>query len=252
MKKGGNTKMQKTFSLKNARKAKSSVVRINSKPTTSSKEDPEIIPGSIKPGKICPPPKEIDILKVKKVFQECRLVDTNELIDTPQAPTDAVDVECLGAELIGLPTCEIDAVNQTVTGTFSFVTAYQFLDANGDPVGDVQIIETLDETRTVFLSRAGEDGLDCQVDVFLECLECFVSATSPDGQILEVTCCVGKQILFKLIAEVQLLVPTFGYAKVPPDCEQVAGQCPDFNPVWPPYPPQTPTYPCRGCGNKNK
>lgn len=243
--------MQKKFSLKEARKAKATIVRRNFKPAVEKIEE-NVDQNKKRP---CPPPpkEELDVIKVLKVFQECQLVDTNEILDDPIAPPGAVDVECLGAELIEPPSCFIDPVNQTITAVFSFVTAYQFLDENGDPIGDVQIIEVLDETRTVTLSRAGEPGLDCQVDIFLECIQCFVSRTGPDGRILEVTCCVGKQILFKLIAEVQLLVKTLGFAPEPPECEQVAGECPDFTPVWPPYPPQSPDFPprprgkCGGC-----
>ena len=229
--------MKNKFSLKNARKAKQSIAYRNKDvETKTNAPEPKVKPGPFTDGE-CPPPEQIDILKVLKVFQECRLVETNEVIDTPTPPMGAVDVECLGAQLINSQ-CNINPADNTITGIFSFVTAYQFLDAEGNPIGDVQVIETLDESRTVSLARAGEEGLDCEVDIFLDCLQCFVSETGPDGQITEVTCCVGKQIVFKLIALVQLLVPTFGYVPVPPDCEQVAGECPDFTPEWPPYPPQ--------------
>lgn len=257
--------MQKKFSLKEVRKAKESIVKRQPKSARSDKvakntEKSKLAKEQIKaqgthPQRIpCPPkpcpPQEVDILRVTKVYQECRLVDTNELIDFPEeVPAGAVDVECLGAELIGVPICMINA-DQTVTATFSFVTAYQFLDSNGNPIGDVQVIQS-DETRTVVLSRAGEDGLDCLVEIFLDCLLCFVSERDMEGNIIEVTCCVGKQIIFKLVADVELLIPTFGFAPVPPDCEQVLGECPDFNPVWPPFPPQNGTRPfnkrCGGC-----
>lgn len=239
--------MPKKFSLKDVRKAKESIVKRQpkrcSKNTEQSKpnKEPKPVQGANPQSRIpCPPkpcpPKEIDILLVTKVYQECRLVDTNEIIDFPEVPVGAVDVECLGAELIGEPICMINA-NQTVTVTFSFVTAYQFLDINGNPIGDVQVVQS-DESRTVVLSRAGEPGLDCLVEIFLECLLCFVSERDMEGNIIEVTCCVGKQIIFKLVADVELQIPTFGFAPVPPDCEQVIGECPEFNPVWPPFPPQ--------------
>jgi hypothetical protein len=191
------------------------------------------------------------------VFNECRIVDVNEIIDIPTPPVGAVDVECLGAELIGEPECIINPTDETVTVIFSFATAYQFLDEDGDPIGTVQVIETIDETRTVFLERAGEPGLDCVAEVFLECIQCFVSDFGPMGVIEEVTCCVGKQIVVKLTAIVELLIPTLGYAPEPPECEQVAGECPDFIPIWPPYPPQDPDFPPvgntqTGCGCRNK
>ncbi len=239
--------MQRKFSFKDVRKSERSEVRKDNNSSKELKSNNTVTGSKI----ICPPPTDVDILKVLKVFEECRLVDTNNVIDRPDAPVGAVDVECLGAELIAPPCCEINPDNNTITTTFSFVTAYQFLDADGDPIGDVQVVETLDETRTVFLSRAGESGLDCQVDIFLDCFQCFVSETDSGGVITQVTCCVGKQILFKLIALVQLRIPTLGYAPEPPDCEEVAGECPEFKPVWPPYPPQPTTKPATGskkCG----
>ncbi len=259
--------MQKKFSLKEARKAKDSVIKRKKiqkiqqvQQTQQAQQTQQVqkvqqnIQTKIQPkiqetkptDKIekealipCPPPTpsvEVDTLLVTKVFQECRVVDTNEIIDAPVAPAAAVDVECLGAELIAPPTCVINFDN-TVTVTFSFVTAYQFLDINGNPIGDVQVVQT-DETRTVLLSRAGEPNLECLAEVFLECLLCFVSERGTTGGILEVTCCVGKQIVFKLVANVQLQIPTYGYAPEPPDCEEVLGECPEFTPIWPPYPPQ--------------
>lgn len=248
---------KKTFSLKEARKATQSIIRRNQVPAPVTESS--IKPGPVSPTRPCPPPRMVDLLRVEKVFNECRIVDVNEVVDTVVAPIGAVDVECLGAELIGTPECFIDPDDETVTVVFSFATAYQFLDADGDPIGTVQVIETVDETRTVFLNRAGEPGLDCVAEVFLECIQCFISGRGPLGQITEVTCCVGKQIVVKLTAIVQLLVPTFGYAPEPPECEQVAGECPDFVPVWPPYPPQDPDFPPLGtaqaqsnCGCKNK
>lgn len=248
---------KKTFSLKEARKATQSIIRRNKTAIPVAPAN-AITAGPVSQAIPCPSPQAIDLLRVEKVFNECRIVDTNEVIDAVvNPPAGAVDVECLGAQLIGTPSCTINPDNETVTVTFSFATAYQFLDNDGDPVGDIQVIETLNETRTIFLERAGETGLGCVAEIFLECIECFVSEFSPTGIIEEVTCCVGKQIIVKLTAIVQLLIPTFGYAPEPPECEQVAGECPDFVPVWPPYPPQDPDFPPLGntqgnCGCKNK
>lgn len=258
--------MQNQFSLKEARKAKESLVQRYPQPAVQPQAakpqtpqvqaqqvqqiQPEIqqpqtqavCPGPISPITPCPSPQFIDVLRVTKVFQECRIVETNQVVDVPVVPVGAADVQCLGSQVIGTPTCVINA-DRTVTVTFSFATAYQFLTATGIPIGTVQVVETVNETRTVRLSRAGEAGLTCEVEVFLTCIECFVSARGPLGEILEVTCCVGKQIVVKLVSLVQLLVPTFGYAPVPPMCEQVAGICPTFTPTWPPYPPQSPDFP---------
>lgn len=235
--------MQKKFSLKEAKQAKNSIIRSYFKPDTEKtvenvnnlEQDTE---------RLFPPLEEkYDVIKVSKVFQECRLVDTNEIFHEPTAPLGAVDVEYLGSKLIEPPASLINLTDQTVTAVFSFVTAYQFIDENGDVVGDVQIIKVLDERKTAVLSRAGELGLDCQADVFLECIKCFVSKTGPNGEILEVTCWIGKQILFELIAEVQLLAKTLGYVPEPVNCEPAGGVDIDFSPVWPPYPPRSSDFP---------
>ena len=47
-----------------------------------------------------------------------------------------------------------------------------------------------------------------QCEVFLDCFECFV-------RIQQVTCCIGKLQLFKLVAQVQLLVPAYGFCPEP-------------------------------------
>ncbi|MFZ7102031.1 MAG: hypothetical protein ACOWWO_05125 [Peptococcaceae bacterium] len=66
-----------------------------------------------------------------------------------------------------------------------------------------------------------------------------ITCLKPVG-VKEVTCCVGILILLKVEAEVQLLVPAYGYPGAPPECEEFLGECPaDFTPAWPPYPPQT-------------
>jgi len=82
------------------------------------------------------------------------------------------------------------------------------------------------------MDRADEKDLVAQCEVFLECVECFVSGFQ------EVTCCIGKLIVFKLVALVQLLVPAYGFCPEPDLCPQVEAECPEFDPGWPPFSPQ--------------
>lgn len=193
---------------------------------------------------VCPPPTEIDIIKVKKVFQECMHTQVEEVeINVPlNNGNGQLDAQCVSVEALNV-NCEFIGKG-LVKVTFDLRVCTQVVNEMGYSVGagcnfdteannDVLTIE-----KTFRLSRAGEPGLECQAHVFPECLLCFVSNSNNNDE-LTVTCCVGILILIKLDAEVQLLVPTYGYAPEPPECDQVIGQCPaDYNPVWPPYPPQ--------------
>lgn len=112
--------------------------------------------------------------------------------------------------------------------------------------------------RTVTLSRAGEPQLQCEVDIFLSCLMCILEKKeynlSKDKKERHlsvekvVECCINKVIIFKLLAEVQLMVPSYGFCPEPPDCEEViAGECPEAEEEWPPYPGDKGKGDCKGC-----
>lgn len=185
----------------------------------------------------CPPPTEIDCIKVKKVFQECKEVDVEKVI-FPIEPTDPEDIEliqCISAKIVGDIICDIPLPGR-VNVNFDVKVKAKVIRKGWD----IPLEKTIHVFKTVRLSRAGEKGLQCQVDVpIVTCLECFVSKFNDEHKAIEVTCCVGKLFLFKLVSEVQLMVPTYGYCSEPPECKDgVLGECPDFEPTWPPFPPQ--------------
>lgn len=183
---------------------------------------------------VCPPPTEIDIIKVKKVFQECMHTQVEEVqIEFPlvNATTD-LTAECVSVVVLE-EDCEILAAGNLVKVTATLAVTSRL---NG-----MEETEEFSIEKTFRLARAGEPGLSAQCHVFPECLFCFVSDQHEEDEeaVIVVTCCVGIMILIKLEAEVQLLVPTYGYPAPPPECDQVLGVCPDdFEPQWPPYPPQ--------------
>ncbi|NLA12080.1 MAG: hypothetical protein GX883_08145 [Firmicutes bacterium] len=85
--------------------------------------------------------------------------------------------------------------------------------------------------KTVILSdRIFDKRLFVQCEVFLDCPDCFISGPQ------EVTCCVYKLLLVRLVALVQLAVPAYGFCEEPADCQE--GGCPQYTPPWPPFPPQ--------------
>jgi hypothetical protein len=194
----------------------------------------EILPGPCDPVYGCPPPTELVCVKVDKVYEECKLTRVNEPVTDlcDIAVGTITDVECVSAEVVEEPpyfqtTCTI-LPGRRVRVVFFWRYTFKYTDAVGTKTFTSDPIM---EEFTVILGRAGERGLQPQCEVFLECLDCFLIDTTI------VRCCIGKLVLFKLFAHVQLLIPAYGFCPEPEECV-VAEECPPFVPVWPPYPPQ--------------
>lgn len=183
-----------------------------------------------------PPPKEIVCIQVDKIYQECKKVQVNEIEIIRHAEQAVTDVICLGVELLDTE-CKVVAPGRVkVCFKYKIRVKLIYEDQSYEEVSHI-----VEEEKTVFLSRAGEQGLEVKCEIYLECLECFVDeVTDPNhGRICStIICCVGKLILVKLFAHVQLLIPAYGFCPQPPECEEVLDICPDFDPQWPPYPPQ--------------
>ncbi|OWZ82955.1 hypothetical protein [Natranaerobius trueperi] len=182
----------------------------------------QMYPGPIENPEHFPPPVAIDCIKVDKVYEECKFTDVNELDITLDDIDQLTDVECISVEVIEKK-CEI-VYDDKVRLWIKYEVTYE---VNGETRSHVETFE-----KIVVLARAGEDGLEPQCEVFLECLDAFVLKNNT------IKLCIGKLLLFKLIAHVQLLVPVYGFCPEPKEC-QVAGECPEFDPIWPPYPEQS-------------
>ncbi|NLW23737.1 MAG: hypothetical protein GXY91_00555 [Clostridia bacterium] len=202
---------------------------------------------------ICPPPVQIDIIKVRKVFQECMHTQVEEVVIkdfTSEETTKANTVECVSATATDV-TCTTSG--ELITVSFGLEVCASVPKDGGGFEEKCATVE--DISKTFRLPRATEEGLTPQCHVFPECLFCYISARDPDNNgVQEVTCCVGVLILIKLDAEVQLMIPSYGYPPMPPECEQLMGQCPaTYNPTWPPYPQNGPSNGntsgggCNGC-----
>ena len=187
---------------------------------------------------ICPPRvKEIACINVDKIYQSCKLVQTNEdkIIYRADPGNPAVQVDCLPVKPAGEPHCEV-VVPGIVRVTFAYRVQARLRLQNGQVT-----VQSADFTveKKARLSRAGEAGLLLQCSVpSLECLECLIAKEEVVNGRLEQTviCCIGKLLLIELKARVQLLVPSFGFCPEPPGCNKLI--CPDFEPKWPPFPPQ--------------
>jgi len=210
----------------------------------------------VKPGKCpvidgipqCPPPTEIDCIKVNKVLQECKEADVEKIIFTLHKPVHRNDIdriECASAKIVSNVVCSIPQPGR-VSVDFDLEVKSKVVLTDGTII---PLCKTVHVFKSVRLSRAGEPALKCEVDVpLVGCLECFVSKVE-DGCVTEITCCIGKLLLFKLISEVQLMVPTYGYCAEPPECQNTLGECPVFEPPWPPYPPQDDIFGVKAGGN---
>lgn len=159
--------------------------------------------------------------------------------------------------------CECETGDCTVTlgeiKDFPIEITVEFFDRNCNSLGrQTGCAKICIPERTVALSRAGEPQLKCEVDIFLSCLMCILDEAEnnlskavkerplPVERIVE--CCINKVIVFKLVAEVQLMVPSYGFCPEPPDCEEIiAGECPEADEEWPPYPGDKGKWGCKGC-----
>ncbi|MCL5981020.1 MAG: hypothetical protein M1571_00585 [Firmicutes bacterium] len=209
----------------------------------------DVEPGRCDPYLGCPPPTEVVCIVTEKVYDECKKIEVNEdefcYITKPDCPIK--DVICLCAELLCEPECEVPSPGR-VRVTFSYkVTIRLFFETK--PFVDLSKVVTV--IKNFHIPRAGEDGLHVQCYVpFIECLDAFIRAeeldnndgseneNSPEIKTI-IIACVGKYILIKVKAKVQLLIPAYGFCPEPPDCDEVLGLCPDFRPEWPPFPLQT-------------
>ncbi len=184
----------------------------------------------------CPPPTEIVCIKTEKVYESCRRTQVNEEVTdlSSIAVGEIMDVWCVGVELVVDEQrpfiCEKVPNTRRARVSFWFRYRFAFIDQDGQKFFTS---EPINHEETVVLSdRIFENALFVQCEVFLDCFECFVSGTQ------QVTCCIGKLMVFKLAALVQLLIPSYGFCPEPDECVQVEAECPAFDPVWPPYPPQ--------------
>lgn len=201
------------------------------------KERGKFKPGPCDPVYGAPPPTEIVCIQVDKIYQECKKVLVDEVEIEHQAGMAVTDVVCLDVKLISEDCYVVAAGRVKVQFTYKIKARLIYEDQSSQ-----EITHIVEVDKTVFLARAGEEGLDVKCDIFLECLECFVDeVVDPVNNNLvqsNIICCIGKLILVKLFAHVQLLIPAYGFCPEPPECEQVLAICPDFDPQWPPYPPQ--------------
>ncbi len=207
---------------------------------------PALQVAGIKPGRYdpvygCPPPTEIVCIVAKKVYDECKntQIKEDEFVVYSYLSNPVVDVQFKSVELLDGPVCD-DSRPGRVRVTFKYGIKIKVCFEN-----NTEIIRTQEVTvvKSFHVPRAGEQGLEISCDIpFIEGLECVVKAKSQAGNQNKtiIVCCIGILLIIRLFAEVQLMVPAYGFCPEPPDCEEVqsgGGECPEFHFKWPPFPP---------------
>ena len=184
----------------------------------------------------CPPPNEIVCIKVEKVYESCRKVQVNEdVVDLSAiAVGNILSAACQEVELIVDEQhpfiCEKIPGTNRARVSFYYQFRCEFVDQEGvkqftsDPIFHQKVV--------IMSARIQEKDLYVQCEVFLECIDCFPSGPQ------QITCCIGKLLVFKLVALVQLMIPAYGFCPEPDPCPQVETECPPYDPIWPPFPPQ--------------
>lgn len=193
----------------------------------------------------CPPPWELVCIKVDKVYESCKDLQVNEDVVDLACIVEGViqEVSCLEPELVideDHPfVCEKIPGTKRVRVSFYYRYRFKWIDDAGQ---HIFVSDPILVCKFAIMSKLAKDPrIFTQCEVFIKCLECFIS------NLTEVTCCIGKMILFKLVAHVQLLIPAYGFCPEPPDCPEVEKECPEF--VIPPedWPPHYPPQPKRKC-----
>ena len=124
---------------------------------------------------ICPPPTEIDIIKVQKVFNECMHSQVEEVVfDIDKAickiTTQTQEVQCLSAAADNV-SCQVISPG-VVRVSFELDVSIALPVDTG---GIVTQTETVPISKIFSVDRAGEPGLNVQCHIFPQCLFCFIS-----------------------------------------------------------------------------
>ncbi len=198
-----------------------------------------VVPGKCDPVYGCPPPTEVVCILTEKVYDECKKIQVNEDTYIFEADPDntVTDVECKDVDVLDGPHCIVVRPGR-VRVTFTYRVSIGITLDDGQKV---LMYRDFTDSKAFKIPRAGEEFLFTQCSIpFIECLGCFVKQEEPDYDFVKTTiiCCIGKYLLIKLKAQVQLLIPSYGFSPTPQDCEEIIDECPDFHPPWPPSPPQ--------------
>lgn len=191
-----------------------------------------------------PPIKpEIDCFKLEKVFEECSKTFIAKVKIPLEHPHHAHKIKCVNAHIHPREiACQIDEEIRKIRIMEDHIMvnlqANLIDEEHVHPLHAMGLLQIPEENTEFILKRAGEPGLECQVEIFAECLECNITKKTHDDMVSEITCCIGILLIAKLTAKVQVRIPIFGYCPVPVKCIETP-HCPKkYDPQKIPYPKQ--------------
>ncbi len=204
-------------------------------PQMRGAQDNDIVPGPIIGP--APKPREIVCIQVDKIFDAC---SQRHCFEDVRFRFDELcdDVECRVVPNTFKFECELRQVQMDpplvrASLTFSFI-----VEATCDDETRRVRVESEDfiGVKQVILFGLADENF-CKVEAVLECLGCDVFRSGNDT-IAE--CDIGVFLEVKTAAHVQLLVPSFGFCPVPPECQELPTRCEEFLEGPPPrrFPPQ--------------
>ena len=184
------------------------------------------------------------LIEVNKVFDAClsrddnlpySLVLTDFFPASPALPLTFITADSIPTQPVVITATSIERIESrpnfaNVSLTIAIPIQVNFNDANGAPV---TARSTLTVTKSVVLFMPQDSLTPLQISA-----NAFFSSqigTLIDGNTLNVTGCL--QVIVKVIAQVDILVPSFGYPCLPP-CHELAQtdqNCPNFfnQPIYP-------------------
>jgi len=179
----------------------------------------EIVPGPCGPSG-CPEPTEIVCIMVDKVYDACSQRECFEDVEFEFDRVLCDEVECRVVDV---------------------ETSCTLTEQQDDPPlvrADIKITIKVEvvcdektKTRTLTVNKQvllfGFEGMDCQVIAIAECLGCDVMQVDCDTIAM---CDIGLFVEIKTTDRVQLLVPSYGFCPVPPECEELPfrDRCEEF------------------------
>ena len=180
----------------------------------------------------CPPPTEIDVISVKRVFSSSFAAQEVEVEIPFEAPTlevltadaavlqEANQAECVSAEANLISCFPIDDNHVWIIYSLE-VTARVPLDGGGFETSS----ETIIVTKILCLPCANREGLELESELHPRCLFSFVSERDDLGNVTQVTAFVEICIVVRMVAQVLLTVPSYGFCQ-PPACVVFPPSCP--------------------------
>jgi len=186
-----------------------------------------------------PVPSEVVCINVVKVFDACSQRECIEvLFDLTEIPDEIVECEIVDIDI----ECNLRQVQDEPPLVRANVTLMFTVQVTFKIDGFERVVrKRITRTKSVLLF--GTNEMFCKVERVIRCLGCDIT---PQGDIF---CEVGIFLVIKTAADVQLLIPAFGFCPVPPECQELPTRCEEFleGPPPPLFPPQPEDFNNNNC-----